>query len=67
MISNINPTIQKQLEINHIGVSSDNYSYALNEIFNTLDVYKKSYENYTATNPWQHEATKLLNEVLQIC
>ena len=67
MISNKNPTIQKQLEINRIGVSSDDYASALNEIFNKIDTFKKSCENFTLANPWQNDANLLLTEVLKIC
>ena len=67
MISNTNPTIQEELKTNHIGVSSDNFIEALNELCNNLDGYKKSCIDYTKANPWQNDAELLLNELLKLC
>lgn len=67
MIANTNPTVQGELKDNHIGVSSDNFVEALNELCNNLDGYKQSCIEYTKANPWQNDAEILLNEILEIC
>lgn len=67
MISNTNPTIQEELKTNHIGVSSDNFVEALDELCNDLDGYKKSCMDYTKANPWQNDAALLLKEISEIC
>lgn len=67
MISNTNPTVQEELKANHIGVSSDNFVEALDELCNDLDGYKKSCMDYTKANPWQNDAALLLKEISGIC
>ena len=67
MISNRNPTIQEELRVNHIGVSSDNFVEALDELCKDLDGYKKSCMDYTQANPWQKESALLIKEISEIC
>lgn len=67
IISNTNPTIREELKANHIGVSSDNFVEALNELCNNLDGYKQSCMDYTKANPWQNDAELLLNEIIELC
>ena len=66
MISNMNPTIQKELTDNHIGVSSEDFVDALNTLCEDLDGYKKACINYTKDNPWQNDASLLLKEISEL-
>lgn len=67
MISNTNPTIQSELIANHIGVSSENFVEAINEVCEDLEGYKKACDDYTSKNPWQKDANMLLTEIKKLC
>lgn len=67
MISNTNPTIVSELKTNHIGISSENFVEALNEVCRDLEGYKKACDDYTVNNPWQKDAELLLSKIKELC
>lgn len=63
MVSNNNPTVKKELEDNHIGLSSDSISDSLNSLLSSLDLYKQSCLAYTKANTWEREKQQLLKGI----
>ena len=64
MIANTNPTIEKELRDNQLGVASDNLVEAIEKTAANLLDYKQSCRTYTENNPWSKDAELLLNKIL---
>ena len=66
MISNLNPTIKKEMEENYLGVASDKLDEALCAVASGLSEYKKACIEYTSNNPWASDAHRLV-EAIEKC
>ena len=63
MISNENPTIKKILDIEKIGISSNDLVSGIKKITENISVYRKNCEVFTNKNPWKNEGEKLLSSI----
>lgn len=61
MISNANPTLEKILNNNSIGISSDDLFSAFTTVSKNLDKYKSGCDVFNIENQWKDEKVKLIN------
>lgn len=63
IVANNNPTILKELETNHIGISGEDAQACISIVANNLKKYKQDILIYNQKNTWEQEAIKLVNSI----
>lgn len=66
IISNQNPTMSDVLIANQIGISSNDFIGALNDILVNIDKYKESCKVFSEENRWENDEALLCREVSKL-
>lgn len=65
IISNTNPTIDRELRENSIGVASEDLIGAICKVADNINFYKSSCYKYTINNPWSTDAQILVKRITE--
>lgn len=63
ILSNLNPTIQKELDTYHIGIANDDFEEGLSIILSQLGYFKSNCDAFNRQNSWREERIKLQQSI----
>lgn len=66
MLANENPTIKEEFEKYHIGISTNNLKWGLNQLLEHPDSAKQNCHLFTQNNQWKYKAALLRDYVAKI-